>query len=64
MQTYQARSVSFAICPHRYEQDFYIGLFTMTAMYLVFVYLGNANLSSQKRIFLSSPVPLRIGFLY
>jgi hypothetical protein len=43
MQSYQVRSVSFAIRPHRYEQDFYIGLFTMTAMYLVFGYLGNCK---------------------
>jgi hypothetical protein len=33
-------------------------------MNLVFGYLGNANLSSPKRIFRHSPAPLRTGFQY
>jgi hypothetical protein len=47
MQTWQAKSVSFAIWPHRCVQDFYIGQFKMTAMDLVFGFLGNDSQSDK-----------------
>jgi hypothetical protein len=39
----QAKIVSFSVRPHRYEQDFYIGQFRITAMGLVFDCLGNCK---------------------